>query len=85
MIAAFRPEILYTVVYVPENNICRTLAHFFSIKGYIHNLQATFVSTNYNQKNKSNNMKLNSASAEPYILLQSAIRLQNKLNGKTRL
>ena len=36
MTATFRPEILYTVYYVPENNVSRTLAQFlFSEMIYI--------------------------------------------------
>ena len=52
----------------------------------IQDLQTTLISTKYNQKNKNNNnIKLNSTSTEPYILLQRVIKLQNKLNGKMRL
>ena len=68
----------------PKNNGSRTLPQFF-LSNDIHNLQTTLISTKCNQKNKNNNMKLNSTSSEPYIRLQRAIRLQNKLNGKIRL
>ena len=60
------------------------LLNFFLLND-IQDLQTTLISTKYNQKNKNNNIKLNSKSTEPYILLQRVIRLQNKLNGKIRL
>ena len=85
MIAIFRLEILYTVcICPPKNNGSRTLTQFF-LSNDIHNLQTTLISTKCNQKNNNNNMKLNSTSSEPYIRLERAIRLQNKLNGKIRL
>ena len=77
----------FYILYVyapPKNNGSRTLPQFF-LSNDIHNLQTTLISTKCNQKNKNNNMKLNSTSSEPYIRLQRAIRLQNKLNGKIRL
>ena len=60
------------------------LLNFFLLND-IQDLQTTLISTKYNQKNKNNNIKLNSKSTEPYILLQRVIRLQNKLNGRIRL
>ena len=64
-----------------------SLAHCsnFFLSNLIHNLQTTLISTKYSQKNKNNNIKLNSTSTVPQILLQRAIRLQNKLTGKSRL
>ena len=60
------------------------LLNFFLLND-IQDLQTTLISTKYNQKNKNNNIKLNSKSTEPYILLQRVIRLLNKLNGRIRL
>ena len=60
------------------------LLNFFLLND-IQDLQTTLISTKHNQKNKNNNIKLNSKSTEPYILLQRVIRLQNKLNGRIRL
>ena len=64
-------------MYMPPRKIM-DLAHFLSFF-----YQMIYIICN--QNNKNNNMKLNSTSSEPYIRLQRAIRLQNKLNGKIRL
>ena len=62
-------------VHVPENNVSCTLLKFFFycsnffLSNLIHNLQTTLISTKYSQKNKNNNIKLNSTSTVPYILL----------------
>ena len=43
---------------------------------FLHNLQTTLILTKYNQKNRNNNIKLNSTSTEPYILSQRVVRLE---------
>ena len=65
---------MYCTYMFPKTMLSHTCTIFF-LSDFIHNLQATLISTKHSQKNKNNNIKLNSPSTEPYILLKRAIRL----------